>query len=158
MAGQIRKALLNIRNPGNRHSYIALILLALMSIYLCSCQKGKEDSSSSDVTAKEISEEVPNIKAEIPRLVELGSVICIPYKMMAPILAELRKEYAGKLQVDFIDVKKDPETGRKHGVRVIPTQIFYDANGKELYRHQGFIDKGDILAAFRKNGIDFSGM
>jgi thioredoxin 1 len=158
MAGQMKRTLLNIRNPGNLHSHIALILLALMSIYLCSCQKKNEDAASSDVTAKEISEGAPNSEAEIPRLVELGSVMCIPCKMMAPILEELKKEYTGKLQVDFIDVKKDPEVGRKHGVRIIPTQIFYDANGKELYRHQGFIDKGDILAAFRKNGIDFDAM
>lgn len=158
MVRQMGKALPNTKNRGRFPIHIALVLIAMMSIWLCSCQKSKEVPPSSDLPAEEISEEAPNDQAKIPRLVELGSDTCIPCKMMAPILEELKNEYTGKLQVDFIDVKKDPEAGKKHGVRVIPTQIFYDANGEELYRHQGFIDKGDILAAFRKNGIDLSAM
>jgi thioredoxin 1 len=65
--------------------------------------------------------------------------------MMAPVLEELRTEYAGSLEVVFVDVWKKPEEGKKYQVRGIPTQIFYDASGKELYRHAGFISKEDIL-------------
>ena len=61
--------------------------------------------------------------------------------MMAPILEELKKEYAGVLIVEFVDVWKNPEAGQQYGIRGIPTQIFYDANGKELKRHLGFISK-----------------
>ena len=75
----------------------------------------------------------------VPRLVDLGSKDCIPCKMMAPILDQLRDEYTGKLQVDFIDVRVYPESAKKYNIRVIPTQIFYDAAGKELLRHEGFI-------------------
>ncbi len=81
----------------------------------------------------------------LPRLVDVGADKCIPCKMMAPILEELRAEYAGSLEVIFVDVWKKPEEGDKYGVRMIPTQIFYDASGKELYRHLGFMSKEDIL-------------
>ena len=94
------------------------------------------------------------VQSRLPRLVDLGADKCIPCKMMAPILEELKKEYAGKLQVDFIDVWKDPKAGRQYGIRVIPTQIFYDVDGKEISRHQGFMGKADILATFGKAGID----
>ena len=74
--------------------------------------------------------------------------------MMAPILEELKKEYAGKLEVEFIDVWKNPDAGRQYGIEVIPTQIFYDTNGKELFRHIGFFAKEDILAKWKELGVD----
>ena len=95
--------------------------------------------------------------AGLPRLLDLGSVTCIPCKMMAPMLEELRKEFAGKLQVDFIDVNQDRDAATAHGIRVIPTQIFFDASGKELFRHEGFFAKEDILAKWRELGVDLKG-
>ncbi len=75
---------------------------------------------------------------------------------MAPILVELRAEYAGKLQVDFIDVWKDPHAGDPYNIYAIPTQIFFDGDGRELTRHEGFISKQDILATWKRLGFDFS--
>jgi thioredoxin 1 len=89
----------------------------------------------------------------LPLLVDVGADQCIPCKMMAPILEELKKEYAGILRVEFVDVWKNPEAGNKYGVRGIPTQIFYDASGKELGRHMGFISKAGILKTFEKLDI-----
>ncbi len=86
----------------------------------------------------------------LPRILDLGATQCIPCKMMAPILEELKKEYAGKMQVDFIDVWKDPTAGEKYAIEGIPTQIFFDASGKELFRHGGFMPKDDILAKCRE--------
>jgi len=57
--------------------------------------------------------------------------------------------------VDFIDVWKNPDAGGEYGVRVIPLQIFFDANGKELFRHEGFYAKDDILAKWRDLGYEF---
>jgi thioredoxin 1 len=92
----------------------------------------------------------------IPRLVDLGADRCIPCKAMAPILVELRSEYAGRLQVDFIDVWKNPDAGDPYNIYAIPTQIFFGADGKELTRHQGFISKTDILATWKRFGYDFT--
>ena len=89
----------------------------------------------------------------IPLLIDVGAAQCIPCKAMAPILEELRKEYAGVFQVEFIDVRENPGAGQKYGVRAIPTQIFFDASGREFYRHMGFFSKEQILDTFKKQGI-----
>ncbi len=88
------------------------------------------------------------------RLVDLGADKCIPCKMMAPILEELKADYAGSMQVDFIDVWKNPDAGAEYGIRVIPTQVFFDASGKELFRHEGFFSKEDILAKWKEFGVE----
>lgn len=90
----------------------------------------------------------------LPRLVDIGSDTCIPCKMMEPILDELKKEYAGSFKVDFLDVKKNPAFAEEYGIRLIPTQIFYDADGKECFRHEGFISKEDILAKWGELGVE----
>jgi thioredoxin 1 len=90
----------------------------------------------------------------LPRLVDLGAGKCIPCKMMAPILEELKKEFAGKLQVEFVDVGEKPDVGQAYGIQLIPTQIFYDAAGRELFRHEGFYSKADILAKWKELGVN----
>jgi thioredoxin 1 len=96
---------------------------------------------------------------KLPRLVDLGADKCIPCKMMAPILEQLEKEYGstGKAAIVFIDVWENPNEGRKFKVRSIPTQIFYDAEGKERFRHVGFFGKEDILGKWKELGVDLSG-
>jgi thioredoxin 1 len=93
-------------------------------------------------------------KAALPRLVDLGADKCIPCKMMAPVLKELKKEYAGRMEVEFIDVWKTPDAGKAFNINLIPTQIFFDATGKELFRHEGFFSKKDILAKWKELGVD----
>jgi len=93
--------------------------------------------------------------AAIPRLVDLGAGMCIPCKLMAPILEGLRKEYAGRLEVDFIDVNENKEAVDKYKIDLIPTQIFFDPSGEELFRHTGFFSKEDILAKWKEFGFDF---
>jgi thioredoxin 1 len=73
---------------------------------------------------------------------------------MAPILEELKEEYAGSLEVVFIDVWQDPSAGEKYGIQLIPTQIFYDRSGRELFRHEGFFAKEEILAKWKELGIE----
>ena len=99
-----------------------------------------------------------NIAAQnLPALIDLGADKCIPCQMMAPILDELKEEYQGKLTVTFIDVWKDPAPGRKYGIRAIPTQIFISPDGTELFRHEGFYSREDILAKWRELGYDLEG-
>jgi thioredoxin 1 len=87
---------------------------------------------------------------QLPRLVDLGAHKCIPCKKMAPILEELREEYAGIVDVVFLDVWKDPKAGKPYRIRLIPTQIFFDRSGKEVFRHEGFMPKEDIEKVFRE--------
>jgi thioredoxin 1 len=90
------------------------------------------------------------VTKKLPRLVDLGADKCVPCKMMAPILEELKKEYADRFEVQFIDVWKNPDAGAAYNIRMIPTQIFYDAEGKERKRHTGFMSKEDILAVWKE--------
>ena len=87
-------------------------------------------------------------------LVDLGADKCIPCKMMAPILEELRQEYKGRAAVVFLDVWKDRTLAGRFGIRVIPTQIFYDRQGKEFLRHEGFLSKEHIELVLKKLGVD----
>lgn len=95
-------------------------------------------------------------KPALPRLVDLGADKCIPCKMMAPILDGLAKEYAGQLDVVFIDVWKNAKQGEPYGIRVIPTQIFYDASGQERFRHEGFFSKQEILRKWKELGVNLT--
>ncbi len=101
------------------------------------------------------SEAVEQSKA-LPRLVDLGADKCIPCKMMAPILEELKSEYESTLKVEFIDVWKNPDEAPKYGIKLIPTQIFFDASSKERFRHEGFMSKEDILAKWNELGVELT--
>ena len=92
-------------------------------------------------------------KAQIPKLLDLGATKCVPCKMMAPILESLKEEYKGQFDVVFIDVWENPDASGKYGIKLIPTQIFFDAEGKELFRHEGFFSKDDILAKWKEYGV-----
>jgi len=90
---------------------------------------------------------------QLPKLLDLGATKCIPCKMMVPVLDELSKEYKGQLDVQFIDVWKNPKEAENRKVKSIPTQIFFDAKGKEIFRHVCYFPKEDIVKAFRDHGI-----
>jgi len=124
---------------------IIVIVLTLVVGAIIALKENKRADSQSKTTR--------NLKA-LPRLVDLGADKCIPCKMMAPILEELKKEYAGIFNVEFIDVWKNPDAGKKYGIRIIPTQIFFDVTGKELFRHEGFLSREDILAKWKELSVD----
>jgi thioredoxin 1 len=88
-----------------------------------------------------------------PRLLDLGATTCIPCKAMVPVLEGLRADYAGKLDVEFIDIWKNREAGEAWHVEIMPTQVFIAADGRELARHEGFISREDILAQWQKLGV-----
>ena len=102
-------------------------------------------------------EDVPSAEVgPLPRLVDLGANTCIPCKMMAPILEELTAEYRGRLQVEVIDLRERREAAKEYDIRVIPTQIFFDADGQERFRHEGFMSKEDILQKWQELGVDLT--
>ncbi len=88
-----------------------------------------------------------------PTVADFGARTCIPCKKMAPILEELSRELKGKANVTFTDVWATPELAKEYRVQMIPTQIFFDAKGREIKRHMGFIDKADILKELKAAGL-----
>ena len=88
-----------------------------------------------------------------PAGIDLGMGKCIPCKQMKPILDELKQEYAGRCRVEIIDVGERPDQSDKYRIMLIPTQIFFDAKGTEVYRHEGFMPKADIVAKLKEMGV-----
>ncbi|MFH1142998.1 MAG: thioredoxin domain-containing protein [Candidatus Eisenbacteria bacterium] len=93
-------------------------------------------------------------EVKLPRLVDLGANTCIPCKMMAPILEELKTEYRDRFEVQVIDVREQREVAQGYAIRMIPTQVFFDSGGKELFRHEGFLSKEAILEKWKELGLD----
>ncbi len=95
----------------------------------------------------------PAAAKKLPRVVDLGADKCKACKELAPILVELKKEYEGRVVVEFIDVWKNPDAGKPYKISAIPTQVFFDADGKEVWRHLGFLPKADFIKKFAELGV-----
>ena len=98
------------------------------------------------------------VPAEVPvkgmvTMIDLGARKCIPCKMMAPILEKLEKEYAGRAAIVFLDVWEDQAPVKRFGIRTIPTQIFFDREGKEVFRHVGFLGEEEIVRRLKDMGV-----
>jgi thioredoxin 1 len=117
-------------------AFIVLLSLAMLPIP----SEGKEQ------TAQETK--------PLPTLIDFGRGTCMPCKMMKPMLEGLKKEYAGILNVEMIDVRYNPEALKKYRVPGVPFQLVFDASGKELKRRYGYADKGEILKLLNSVGID----
>ncbi len=86
-------------------------------------------------------------------MIDLGAKKCIPCKMMAPILEKLEKAYKGTADIIFIDVWENKQPAQRFKVRSIPTQIFFNEEGEEVYRHVGFFDEKSIVEQMTKMGV-----
>jgi thioredoxin 1 len=126
---------------------ILLLNLLIFSIFSFSHQNSFAQSSID----RRIPKEVAQIR--LPKLLDFGAGTCIPCKKMAPILQELAEGYKGRVVIKIIEVYKERELTRANGIRLIPTQIFFDAKNQEVYRHVGFMDKEQIKKVFEKMGV-----
>ena len=86
-------------------------------------------------------------------MIDLGAKKCIPCKMMAPIMEKMERKYEGKAAVVFIDVWEHREQAARFRIRAIPTQIFFNADGKEVYRHSGFMSEKAIVYMMEQLGV-----
>ena len=92
-------------------------------------------------------------KVPLPKLLDFGAGKCIPCKKMAPILKELTEEYKGRVIIKVIEVYDERELTQINRIRLIPTQIFFDAKNREVFRHEGFMDEEQIKKVFEKMGV-----
>ena len=136
---------------------IAAVLAVIAAVVIVVLMKQADDARPATPAATTASAvPAPAVeKPPLPKLVDLGSDTCIPCKKMAPILDELKAEFAGRFDVEFINVRKEQRKANAYGLSVIPTQIFLDADGNQLLRHAGFFSRADILAAWKELGYDF---
>lgn len=121
------------------------LLLGLLSLS-CNAANAKADEKKQGAT-EEITYRVT--------FVELGSVRCIPCKMMQPIMKDIEKDYADQVKVVFHDVwtPEGEPFAASYKIRVIPTQVFLDKEGKEYFRHEGFFPKDDLIKILQQKGV-----
>lgn len=139
---------------------VFLVIAAAIAVLALKKNKPAPNAESSSVQAAVVTNQVvatTKIPVKLPKLLDLGADKCIPCKMMAPVLKELKKDYEGKMDVEFIDVWQNPDAGKQYGIEMIPTQIFYNADGKEMFRHTGFFGKEDILGKWKELGVNLDG-
>jgi len=133
-----------VKNKLSEKFYLLLILLLVSGTGFSSKQ------SSDPVNGKALAAETLKVT-----FVELGSVNCIPCKMIKPVMDQVEKKYPGQVKVVFHDVwtEQGRAEGRKYNIRVIPTQVFLDKNGKEYFRHEGFFPFEDVEKVLKQQGV-----
>ena len=126
---------------------VQLSTLFLFLLFLTlSCNKS-EAADKTDQSNKERSVKVT--------FIELGSVNCVPCKMMQPVMDKLEENFPNDVEVLFYDVWTEEENhyAQEYGIRVIPTQIFLDENGEEYFRHEGFFPYEQVVEVLERKGV-----
>ena len=87
--------------------------------------------------------------------VEAGSVRCIPCKQMQPVMKAIEQKYGKQIKVVFLDVwtPEGKTQAAPYKVRLIPTQVFLDTQGKEVFRHEGFFPEAEIDKVLQRHGL-----
>lgn len=169
-----------IKMEGKMKKFIIIVLVVFLFITGCENKKSskKEDVSAQEssvntaepvkesssepqmsrlkVTAVIADEQKPKKPKIKVTFVELGSVRCIPCKMMQPIMQEIEEKYSDEVKVIFYDVwtQEGRPYAEKYGIRAIPTQVFLDENGKEFFRHVGFFPREELFEVLKKKGVN----
>ena len=130
-------------------------VILLISILGCSgCCKAENETHQEEQLDSKIESAAQKPDAKVT-FIEIGSLKCIPCKMMQPIMKEIEEKYKNQVKVVFYDVwtAKGKPFARKYGIRVIPTQVFLDKNGKEYFRHEGFFAKDELIKVLKMQGV-----
>ena len=137
---------------------IILLILASFSLF-CSQNSGEQanmpntEQNANDKENLIISDEQLDFSKHQVTFIELGADKCIPCKAMKPVMQEISQEYKGTIQVVFYDVWKTPKYAKDYGIQIIPTQVFVDKNGEEIFRHVGFYAKENIIKTLKEKGF-----
>ena len=121
---------------------LALVLI-LMAMGYVACERSPEAERAPRAS-------MGPFVAGLPTLLEFGRGICPTCREMEPIIAEIAREYKGRLNVRSVSLDEERELGGKFGVNLIPTQVILDAQGREVARHVGFIAKGHLVAKMKE--------
>lgn len=138
---------------------LILVGFALIAVFtLVNTQFKKSPATSSqppDTAEYEVHTQFNDLPVKgMVTMIDLGATECIPCKMMAPILKKLEAAYRDRAVIVFIDVWKHRDQAPRFGIRAIPTQIFFDPDGKEVYRHMGFMSEAAIVEQLTGMGVE----
>ncbi len=93
------------------------------------------------------------LKAGVPLVVEFGGETCIPCLHMQPVLKSLQARLGKRARVSNFWIQPNPEVARRHQIMVMPTQIIFDAKGREIFRHMGYFDEPDFERVLKEKGL-----
>jgi len=128
-----------------------LTRILIFTVFLLSPFLFLSQTSFSQSSVERIPKDIA--KAPLPKLLDFGRGKCIPCKAMAPVLKELSEEYKDRVIIKIIEIDQEANLTRANQIRLIPTQIFFDAKNQEVLRHEGFMGKDDIKKVFQKMGV-----
>ena len=128
-----------------KRTILVLVLLSITSLW--SCEGSKADDKTAPAGNDKSSAKVT--------FIELGSVNCIPCKAMQPIMKSVEEKYGDQINVVFYDVWKPDQRkyAQQYRIRLIPTQVFLDARGVEIFRHEGFYPEEEIDKLLQSHGL-----
>lgn len=130
-----------------------IMLIMVLSFALWSCNDKTKVETSAEQKIEAVSkQDTSATKAQIT-FYELGSVNCIPCKQMKPVMESIEKKYGDQIKVIFYDVNKEPNRTEEFGIRLIPTQVFINKEGKEIHRHEGFYPESEIDKFLSEQGL-----
>ncbi|MCI0514976.1 thioredoxin family protein [candidate division KSB1 bacterium] len=134
--------------------FIIILMFGLFLWFGCGNNEAQTKTDTVEAKLQTLPKAITQVK-NTPQItfVELGSVNCIPCKMMQPVMQAIETEFGDQVKIVFHDVWKDPAPGQKYGIRIIPTQVFLDAAGKEFFRHEGFFPKEEIEKLLLTKGL-----
>jgi len=131
----------------NKRQFVLVGLIAVSMIPGTVMGQSKANQSATQLKTKN--------EKPLVTVVELGSVKCVPCRQMQPVMKAIEEKYKDQVKVVFYDVWKADQAkyAQTFGIRVIPTQVFLDKNGKEFFRHEGFYPEMEIHNLLQKRGL-----
>ncbi len=144
-----------------RTRIVIIAIIACVALFATAMSQNETETTAENSDTAEVSPsfKVPVDFNDLPvkgvvTMIDLGAKKCVPCKMMAPILKKMETAYKDTAAIVFIDVWEHREQARRFGIRAIPTQIFYDQDGKEVYRHKGFMSEKAIVEQLTRMGVE----
>lgn len=132
---------------------VVVIVFLIIGIFIYKNSINKEMEISKQESKKTEDVNIYSSEETLPKLIEFGSTTCEPCKIMEPIIDSVKEKYKGKVEVEFVNVYKDYNLTSKYNIRTIPTQIFLDASGKIIYRHEGVLYEDKIVEKLGEMGV-----
>ncbi len=133
---------------------IIVMLSYVMAFSSCDSQNNQKVTLKKEATSS-VAKAGKNKTAPQITFVELGSVNCIPCVKMQPVMKNIETKYEQQIEVIFYDVWKDNQKikAKEYGIRLIPTQVFIDGSGQEIFRHEGFFPEEEIDQLLKSHGL-----
>lgn len=142
----------------NFFGFSLVVIILLLPLFQCGDSSGKVPTNKPSTAPHAVmsgTTDFPNDGKTVVTFIELGSENCVPCRMMQPVMEKVKKRHGDQVRVVFYDILKSDQRkyARKYGIRVIPTQVFLDKNGREYARHEGFFPYEELVKALEARGV-----